>query len=158
MFAGDGSRQGSFSGPSTTCQISLYRINDQDPYGFGLRVVGQQLPVDPQLQQQQLQQLQQQQLQHLCARVLWISPGGPAHRAGIKVGDRVSPVSQFHPDFDFNLSFSNFVCSFPVILNLFFFVFLSVYQPSIHGCAWGEFLLKVPYPKVAQKVLLFTME
>ena len=112
MFAGDGSRQGSFSGPSTTCQISLYRIDDQDPYGFGLRVVGQQLPVDPQLQQQQLLQQQQQQLQHLCARVLWISPGGPAHRAGIKVGDRVSPVSQFHPDFNCNLSFSTLSARF----------------------------------------------
>ncbi len=134
LFAGDGSRQGSFSGPSTTCQISLYRIDDQDPYGFGLRVVGQQLPVDPQLQQQQQQQ--QQQLQHLCARVLWISPGGPAHRAGIKVGDRVSPVSQFHPDFDFNLSFSNFVCSFPVILNFFFLsfcLFINLLFMDAHG-------------------------
>jgi predicted metalloprotease with PDZ domain len=48
----------------------------------------------------------------LCARVLWISPGGPAHRAGIKVGDRVSPVSQFHPDFNCNLSFSTLSARF----------------------------------------------
>jgi hypothetical protein len=78
---GDTSRHGSFSGPTNTSQISLFRIDDQDPYGFGLRVVGQQIPADPQLQQQQ---------QQLFARVLWISPGGPAHRAGIKVGDKVT--------------------------------------------------------------------
>ena len=82
LISGDTSRKGSFSAANNTTQISLYRVDEQDPYGFGLRVVGQQLPVDP-------QQLQQQQQQQLCARVLWISPGGPAQRAGIKVGDRV---------------------------------------------------------------------
>ena len=61
-------------------------MDEQDPYGFGLRVVGQQIPVDPQQQQQQQPQL--------CARVLWISPGGPAQRAGIKVGDRVKKFVQ----------------------------------------------------------------
>jgi hypothetical protein len=30
--SGDGSRQGSFSGPSNTCQLSLYRIDDQVPF------------------------------------------------------------------------------------------------------------------------------
>ena len=84
FFTDDTSRKGSFSTPSNTSQISLYRVDEQDPYGFGLRVVGQQIPVDPQQQQQQQPQL--------CARVLWISPGGPAQRAGIKVGDRVKKI------------------------------------------------------------------
>lgn len=54
-------------------------MDDQDPYGFGLRVVGLQLQGD-----------QQNQVPvQLCARVLWISPGGPAFRAGVKVGDKV---------------------------------------------------------------------
>lgn len=79
IYLGDSSRHGSFSGPSNTRQLTLYRNDDQDPYGFGLRVVGQQL---------QGEQPNQAQLQ-LCARVLWISPAGPAQRAGVKVGDKV---------------------------------------------------------------------
>lgn len=55
--------------------MTLYQGNASDPYGFGLRVVGAGPPAVPD--------------QHI-ARVLWIAPGGPAHRAGITVGDRVS--------------------------------------------------------------------
>ena len=60
-------------------EITLYHDpnHDPDPYGFGLRVVGTTTG--------------ERQIQ--CARVLWICPGGPAERGGVRVGDRVSCYS-----------------------------------------------------------------
>ena len=83
FFAG---RSPSIAPPVREYQVSLYQDDTRDPYGFGLRVVG----TGPAAGQGQQQQQQQQQGESACARVLWIAPGGPAHRAGIKVGDRVS--------------------------------------------------------------------
>ncbi len=50
-------------------QLTLYC--QEGSYGFGMRVVGQ--PTDT----------------PVSARVLYIAPGGPAHCAGIRVGDRI---------------------------------------------------------------------
>ena len=66
--------------------MTLYQneaSRQQGVYGFGLRVVGAkcQMPPSPAAAAGAVEQV---------ARVLWIAPGGPAQRAGIKVGDRVS--------------------------------------------------------------------
>ena len=64
--------------PIREYQTSIYQDDARDPYGFGMRVVGTTSSAG----------------NNACARVLWIAPGGPAYRAGIKVGDRVSTA---HP-------------------------------------------------------------
>lgn len=59
--------------PIREYQANIYQDDSRDPYGFGMRVVGTTSSAGD----------------SACARVLWIAPGGPAYRAGIKVGDRV---------------------------------------------------------------------
>ena len=52
-----------------------------DPYGYGLRVVGQHVT--------NVDGFNQTDDVSTFARVLWLSPGGVAESAGMNVGDRV---------------------------------------------------------------------
>ena len=68
-------------------RIQLQRQCGQNiPYGFGLRVVGQHGVAA----QQGCGDFQWQTHPSAHARVLWLSPGGIAESAGIKVGDKVN--------------------------------------------------------------------
>ena len=55
-----------------------------DPFGFGLRVVGQHIS-----NLYEEKSTPQQHQMSTFARVLWLSPEGVAEAAGISVGDRV---------------------------------------------------------------------
>ena len=56
----------------------------KDPFGYGLRVVGQHIG-----NVGEEKSAQYQNSVSAFARVLWLSPGGVAESAGINVGDRV---------------------------------------------------------------------
>ena len=72
------------------CMEGFQRITLQcphgynDPFGYGLRVVGQHFG-----NVGEDKSAQYQSSVSAFARVLWLSPGGVAEAAGINVGDRV---------------------------------------------------------------------
>ena len=70
-----------------------------DPFGFGLRVVGQHIG-----NVYEEKSTPQQNQVSTFARVLWLSPEGVAETAGINVGDRVS--------FPYSASNLNYISTF----------------------------------------------
>ena len=67
------------------CRITLQCPQAyNDPFGYGLRVVGQHIS-----NTSEDKTGPQQNSMSTFARVLWLSPGGVSESAGINVGDRV---------------------------------------------------------------------
>ena len=78
-----------------------------DPYGYGLRVVGQHVGDIG-----EDNGYQQQDHERKFARILWLSPGGVAESAGMNVGDRVC-------------IFTTSDCHFTLLKDFYFLTFVN---------------------------------